>query len=260
MSDNRIVALPAAGVEESDAKATVQLIEAAHRSLVEAQTLPDIRRVMEAASVAADAAQRAAKLAQAHRMAAEVVDAAGEVANEAAAVRIEAQAKAGELLREMREQGERAKGGEAGRRESQAATLDDLGVTASESSRWQQVAAVPADQRAEYVAETKAARGEVSTAGLLRHSSAAPAARAGRQQGPTTAVDHAAVSAEARKHARAIYRELLALPGFRPESLVAALDNPERKHLLRALDQLTGWIEDVKRELSIGFDTKEVER
>jgi hypothetical protein len=51
--------------------------------------------------------------------------------------------RAGELLSEMSESGERAKGGEAGRRESQPATLDDLGVSKTQSSRWQKLAEMP---------------------------------------------------------------------------------------------------------------------
>ncbi len=72
-----------------------------------------------------------------------------------AAVRIEAQAKAGELLQEMAERGERARaGGAHGRRQRPSTSLGDLGVTKSESSRWQQVASVPGEVRTEYVEET----------------------------------------------------------------------------------------------------------
>lgn len=74
---------------------TLALISDARRALAEAQTLPDIRRVMEAAKVATDAMRRQAKLAEGQQMAAEVVQAAEEAANDAAAVRIEAQARAG---------------------------------------------------------------------------------------------------------------------------------------------------------------------
>jgi hypothetical protein len=102
---------------------------------------------MEAASVAVDAAHRLARLAQAQHAAAEVVEAANEAANDAAAVRIEAQAQAGELLRVMAEHGDRERSGRpGGTRVSQPATpptLGDLGVTRSESSRWQQLADVP---------------------------------------------------------------------------------------------------------------------
>ena len=62
---------------------------------------------MAAASVAADPGRRAAKLANAHGLAADVVRDAEAAANDAAAVRIEAQAKAAELQRGMRDRGER---------------------------------------------------------------------------------------------------------------------------------------------------------
>ena len=50
---------------------------------------------------------------------------------------------------------------------------------------------------------------------------------------------------------RAAYHGLIALPGYRPDALVTALDRPERRNLLRALDQLAGWIDDVRRELAV---------
>jgi hypothetical protein len=112
------------------------LISDARHALAEAVTLPDIRKVMEAAAVAADAGRRAAKLAEAHGLAADVVRDAEAAANDAAAVRIEAQAKAGELLKQMAERGERKARGEA---MSQPVTsLGDLGVGRMEASRWQQ--------------------------------------------------------------------------------------------------------------------------
>jgi hypothetical protein len=46
-----------------------------------------------------------------------------------------AERKAGQLLKEMADNGERAKGGEVGRRELQPATLDDLGISKTQSSR-----------------------------------------------------------------------------------------------------------------------------
>jgi hypothetical protein len=53
-------------------------------------------------------------------------------------VRIEAQGKAGELLREMAERGERAGDSHRGDQRSSCGQLvEDIGVTKSESSRWQ---------------------------------------------------------------------------------------------------------------------------
>jgi hypothetical protein len=151
---------------------TADLITNARHALAEAKTLPDIRRVIEAASVAADAGRRAAKLAEAQGLAADVVRDAEAAANDAAAVRIEAQAKAGELLRAMAKRGERSSGRTylESQRATPAQKLEDLGVSKSESSRWQQVAAVPADTREAYVEDTKEAGGEVTTSGLLRHA------------------------------------------------------------------------------------------
>jgi Domain of unknown function (DUF4326) len=113
---------------------------------------------MEAASVAAYAGRRAAKLAKAHDLAADVVRDAEATAREAAAIRIEAQARAGELLKQMAERGERAnRAGGGPKAESCGATqLRDLGVSKSESSLWQQVASVPPEVRAEYVEEAEA--------------------------------------------------------------------------------------------------------
>jgi hypothetical protein len=55
-------------------------------------------------------------------------------------MRLRAEKRAGELLREMADGGERAQRGEA--KKSQPATfrLDDLGVSKSQSSRWQRLA------------------------------------------------------------------------------------------------------------------------
>jgi ParB-like nuclease domain len=50
-----------------------------------------------------------------------------------------------------------------------ATSLTSLGISKSESSRWQQVADVPADTRQQYVEETTTASREVSTDGLMRH-------------------------------------------------------------------------------------------
>src|SRR5690242_3596468 len=90
----------------ADTISTLALISHARRSLVEARSLPDVHRVIEAATVLVDAAQRAAKLAEAQRVAADIVNAAIDAANDAAAIRIEAQARAGEILNTLRQDGQ----------------------------------------------------------------------------------------------------------------------------------------------------------
>jgi hypothetical protein len=109
------------------------------------------------------------------------------------------------------------------------------------------VAAVPAKERASYVEETTANRAEVSTSGLLRDA----ACGAARPASVRPSLDHPAIGAEAHKAAVKVYRELLSLASFRPESLVSSLDHRQRRYLVRTLDQLSTWLDDVRRELAV---------
>jgi hypothetical protein len=226
--------------------ATLELISQARQALAEARTLPDIRRVIEAASVAKDASQRAARLYNAERRAVEVVEAATAAANDAATIRIEAQAKAGELLAQMRESGERAKGGEAGRRESQPVTLGELGIGRMESSRWQQVAAVPPDVRAEYVEETRAAKGEVSTDGLLKHIKSRAAQPTGE---PAQAPEEAEPPLDGRqKLVHELQRALEALTTY-PPGLAASLAGDEHARFYQATRRAAWWLAHLTAEV-----------
>lgn len=63
----------------------------------------------------------------------------------AAEIKLRAERRVGELLTHMAETGERAGRGEAQKSRPATIQLDDLGVTKSQSSRWQQIAAVPED-------------------------------------------------------------------------------------------------------------------
>lgn len=141
----------------------VALTEAS-RMLAEAKTLPNIRAVHNLAQRAKDYA-RAARLGL-------------DAQNSAAAIALEAEAKAGELLIRMKAAGERQTPATAERADLLAGsdevphkpTLADLGVTPDESSRWQAVAQVPPEVRAEYVTESQERDQEVTRAGLLRHA------------------------------------------------------------------------------------------
>jgi hypothetical protein len=149
---------------------TLALLGTARHALVEARTLNDFRRVMEAASVAASASLRAAKLMQAQGIAEEIVAQASEAAREAGAVRLEAQAKAGEIIGQMRAQGELAGGpgnpqftGVPGIREALGASSDS--GAEHHVKRWEAVAGVPSEVRSAYVRQ---ATDMPTTAGLLR--------------------------------------------------------------------------------------------
>jgi hypothetical protein len=76
-----------------------------------------------------------------------------ELIDKATEIRLRAERRAGQLLKEMTEQGEQAKPGDAGGgtdgrgvRPSVAPTLDDLGVSKTQSSRWQGLADIPDDE------------------------------------------------------------------------------------------------------------------
>jgi hypothetical protein len=217
-------------------------ISEAEGSLVVARELPEVRRVQQAATVAEEAARRVARLAEAEAAPAEIVAAAKEAANGAAVLRIEAQVRAGELLREMAQRGGRVRRGSPGMKSQPATSLDDLGVTKSESSRWQQVAAVSVEVRRAYVDEIRADGGEVTTAGLLRYAATGPAR--------ALTVDHVAIHAMARRQIRRVHQGLTRLHTYRPDALVAALRPTEREELTSTLARLRAWVTDVEAELA----------
>lgn len=121
--------------------------EAARRALAEASSVgavKDIRDKAEAMRVYARQAQD------------------GELMWWAAEIKIRAERRAGELLPDLIEHG-----GDKAR--SHAATLRDLGVTKSESSRWQQVAALPEAEFEAWLSDLKGRRDAIPTSSALRN-------------------------------------------------------------------------------------------
>ena len=245
LAEIRPLPLPRDAAERSavaDLESTLALISQARRQLADAQTVPDVQRIIEGTGLVEDGARRVAKLAEAQRLASELVEAAAQAANDAATVRIEAQVKAGLLVRALQETGALAQKGRP-RKMSQPATFSDAGIERREAHRWQRVAAVPDVTRQEYLEETRAAGREVTTDGLLRH-----AARAASR---TSVLDPVLIAAQARRDIRRVHRGLVELPTYRPEALVSALSGGERRKLLATLSDVQAWVEDVRRELAI---------
>jgi len=110
-----------------------------------ASSLSDFTRIRNMA-VAAE------RYAQAEKLGTEAVGFASEI-------KVRAARGAGELLKRMREEGERATGHGDQKSESSRTTpvptLDDIGVTRDQSSRWQRIAEVPVETFEAAVVEGK---------------------------------------------------------------------------------------------------------
>ncbi len=236
---------------------TVQLISNARRALAEARTLPDFRHVMEAATVAADAAKRAAKLMEAQGVAAEVVRQANEAANDAAAVRIEAQAGAGRVLRQMEESGgRRSRGGDQAKqaaanlpgltdligerpRDGEDGNQNARARAAAMAKKWEQVAGIADNVRVEYVDKIKEEGGEITTAGLLRF--------AAKQD---EADDEPDAGDEMIRAYDAVMNAMTTLRRYRAGAIAAyATDSRRKTHFRKAVEQTRAWVESAQEIL-----------
>lgn len=119
---------------------SISLYDSARRALSEAVSLDEIKDIRDKAV----ALQAYAKQAQDP----DLIDRATEF-------RLRAEIKAGELLIEMAERGERAKGGDPKSRPATLAKLSDLGVTKSQSSRWQNLARLSPEEQMAKVEHAK---------------------------------------------------------------------------------------------------------
>src|SRR5262245_50743385 len=120
-----------------------EIISKSRMLLAEAKTLDEVLQVRNVAR----AAQQYFKAAGHSRR----------IAQEAAEIRLRAERKAGEILVETKERGERASASK-GRpeKESHVVTLSDLDITKMQSSRWQAIASVPEPVFEKYIEKGRA--------------------------------------------------------------------------------------------------------
>ena len=127
--------------------------DTARQALQEAHTIDEVKDVRDKAEALRLYAQQAKDR---------------EMAVWAAEIKCRAEMKAGELIQKKQESGEIESQGGDRRANSQAASLKDIGVTHSESSRWQQAAAVPEEKFEAYIAECKEKNDVPTSAGVRR--------------------------------------------------------------------------------------------
>ncbi|MGD9749716.1 MAG: site-specific DNA-methyltransferase [Acidimicrobiia bacterium] len=138
------------------------LLAQARAALAEADTLPDISGLIARAEVIRVAARKA--------------ELSRDAQNDWAEYKLDAERKAGALLREMEKapgtRGQLVGPGVVGDRASRqpmpdAPSLSDLGISRDQSSRWQRIASLPEDQYQAYKSDARA-KGEVTEAGAIR--------------------------------------------------------------------------------------------
>jgi N6-adenosine-specific RNA methylase IME4 len=133
-------------------------LDTAQRALAEARTLPDVKQIRDTAA----ALQQYAKQ-QAYSL---------EIQNQAAEIKLRAERKAGELLRAMEKaKGASKPGTQRGTTrlhdETASPTLADLGISKSQSHRWQLEASLPETVFETYVADGKTTGRELSSRAVL---------------------------------------------------------------------------------------------
>lgn len=136
---------------------TITRYDAMRTALIEAHSIDDVKEIRDKAEALRQYAKQAGESLENQNMIAEI--------------KLRAERRAGELLREM----QKNEGGRPTKKTSNtvlpvldAPTLDDLGITKMQSSRFQAIAAIPEPVFEAQILETKAANMELTTASMLR--------------------------------------------------------------------------------------------
>lgn len=127
----------------------------AERALARAETMPEVLAIKAQAEAARLYAKRA-------RLSLEQT-------NRACRVRLDAEAKAADVLEQMRERGERAKAGDNQWSLQAATTMRDLAIEKTEAHRWGRVARSTGEQRQLYERQMTTLGQEVTRTGLAQY-------------------------------------------------------------------------------------------
>lgn len=136
---------PAAGMQ-------LATLEEATRMLGECRTIDEAKKVRD--------------LAAAARVYAREAELGFEAENYASEIKLKAEARVGEILRQMAEEGARATRGN--QPDSKPSTLEDLGISEKQSHQWQKLAGIPKPELDRYIETQKEAGQPITLAGVLR--------------------------------------------------------------------------------------------
>lgn len=134
----------------------IALVSQARRALAEARSLDEVKDIRDKA--------------EAMRLYLRQKDECLEAQNAAAEIKLWAERRAGQLLKDMKEKGERApQGGDRKAKSNDVILkLPDLGVSLNESSSWQAIADLPEEEFTEQIEEAKSQGKEVTTAAVVK--------------------------------------------------------------------------------------------
>lgn len=129
--------------------------EQARHALAECQRVDEVKDIRDKAEAMAAYARQAKDT---------------EMIQWATEIKVRAERRAGEMLRDSAERGERHHHGRVSPSDDKPTTLVDLGISANQSSRWQSLASMSDDHFETAVATAKDTAGQVTTAFMLREA------------------------------------------------------------------------------------------
>ena len=146
--------LPAVITAESDPATEegaqqVALLDRAQQAIARAESVDEVKDIRDRAEAA--------------RKYAESASLGLEAQNHAAEVKLRAERKAGELIGQLQ-----LHGGNRSDETIERVTLDELGVSKDQSSRWQLIASLPDESFDQHIQETKQAATELTTTSVLK--------------------------------------------------------------------------------------------